>query len=633
MKAPTSKIQQDYTSSRPTTRGKSEEENPVYATRRLKVYAFDPQLGRRRQHRISIEIPYEPLEPGPSGRVLRVVDYDAGSRRMYEPVDLDLPAILAGGGLEPRVDDPKFHQQMVYAVAMKTVTNFERALGRTLRIKTLTVLPHAFEGRNAFFHPATDSLCFGYFRADSEHPGENIPGQIVFSCLSSDIVAHEMSHALIHRLRERFLEPTNPDVLAFHEGLADIVAIFQHFALPGVLRDAIRDSQGDLSKPGPLIELARQFGHAAGAGEALRRVHDDEEPDPGLYDATFEPHDRGSVLVRAVFDAFFATYGARVEDLLRLATGGSGVPEEGALHPDLVNRLAEEAADTAQRVLDVCIRAIDYLSPVDVTFGDYLRALVTADSELNPEDPFDLRANLVDSFMARGVYPRDVLSLNEESLLWPAAVPGADGFRPFDPKILSDLFAHEARSWGSKRQIVEYGDSYDQYATAFHEWAKENAHPLGLQPHDADNNPIAVQGFHSMFRVGSDGQLLTEAGVQFIQTPKSESGPEFGGLPIRAGTTVIFSGDGAPRYVISTPIAGDHLDKKSLDSAEKRIKDMKAFVMDCDERDAHHVWIDDDEFSSADRMFRRFEFAAVHQAIRRRRDDSSEPGAPGRESV
>jgi hypothetical protein len=45
------------------------------------------------------------------------------------------------------------------------------------------------------------------------------------------------------------------------------------------------------------------------------------------------------------------------------------------------------------------------------------------------------------------------------------------------------------------------------------------------------------------------------------------------------------------------------------------------------------VWIDDDEFSSADRMFRRFEFAAVHQAIRRRRDDSTERAAPGRESV
>jgi hypothetical protein len=60
---------------------------------------------------------------------------------------------------------------------------------------------------------------------------------------------------------------------------------------------------------------------------------------------------------------------------------------------------------------------------------------------------------------------------------------------------------------------------------------------------------------------------------------------------------------------------------------------MKAFVMDCDERDAHHVWIDDDEFSSADRMFRRFEFSAVHQAIRRRRDDSGEPGASGRENA
>jgi hypothetical protein len=612
VKAQTSKVQQDYTSLRPTTRGTSEEENAVYATRQLKVYAFDPQLGRRRRHRISIEIPYETLDPGPRGRIIHVVDFDAGSGRMYDPVDLDRPEILAGGGLEPRVDDPKFHQQMVYAIAMKVVANFERALGRALRIAPLSVLPHAFEGRNAFFHPPTNSLSFGYFRADLDNPGENIPGQIVFSCLSSDIVAHEMSHALIHRLREYFLEPTNPDVLAFHEGLADIVAIFQHFAVASLLRDAIEDSGGDLSKPGPLIELARQFGHAAGAGEALRRAHDDEAPDPRLYRSTFEPHDRGSVLVRAVFDAFFSTYSARVEDLLRLASGGAALPEGSVLHPDLVTRLADEAADTAQRVLDVCIRAIDYLAPVDVTFGDYLRALVTADSELNPEDPFDLRANLVDSFMARGVYPDDVLSLNEESLLWRAADTADQEENRFDADILSDLFAKEARSWGSKRKVVEYDQA--RYAAAFHAWAVRHHAVVGLQEHDPESNPIAVKGFHSMFRVGSDGQLLTEAGVQFTQTPKTPLRPELGGLPLRAGATVIFSSDGAPRYVIKKPVPDD-----------QRRSEIEDFVKEADARDPHNVWIDGEHFRHEDRMLRRFNLGAVHQAIRRRRPKSAEP--------
>jgi len=45
---------------------------------------------------------------------------------------------------------------------------------------------------------------------------------------------------------------------------------------------------------------------------------------------------------------------------MRIASGGTGVLPSGALHPDLVNRLAVEAARAAQQVLLMCIRALDY---------------------------------------------------------------------------------------------------------------------------------------------------------------------------------------------------------------------------------------------------------------------------------
>ena len=34
----------------------------------------------------------------------------------------------------------------------------------------------------------------------------------------------------------------------------------------------------------------------------------------------------------------------------------------------------------------MCIRAFQYLPPVDVTFGDFLRSAVTADRDLFPAD-------------------------------------------------------------------------------------------------------------------------------------------------------------------------------------------------------------------------------------------------------
>ena len=73
---------------------------------------------------------------------------------------------------------------------------------------------------------------------------------------------------------------------------------------------------------------------------------------------------------------------------MRIATNGTGVLQPGAIHPDLVNRLATEATKTAGHVVHICIRALDYCPPVDITFADYLRALITADSDLVGNDRY-----------------------------------------------------------------------------------------------------------------------------------------------------------------------------------------------------------------------------------------------------
>ena len=47
--------------------------------RSLQVYALDPNVGSYVNNRITIQVPWEPLLPGPAGAKIAVVDYDAGN--------------------------------------------------------------------------------------------------------------------------------------------------------------------------------------------------------------------------------------------------------------------------------------------------------------------------------------------------------------------------------------------------------------------------------------------------------------------------------------------------------------------------------------------------------------------------
>ena len=172
-------------------------------SRPLKVYAFDPTRGRALGNYMTVNVRYERLKPGPVGKYLAVIDYDAGNHCYYRPVDLDDPAVLIRNGLDPAESDPQFHQQMVYAVASETIRRFEFALGRSIRWsfarwgrgdraerEWLRVFPHAMQVANAYYSRDLRALVFGYFPASKTDPGANLPSQTVFTCLSHDIIAH-----------------------------------------------------------------------------------------------------------------------------------------------------------------------------------------------------------------------------------------------------------------------------------------------------------------------------------------------------------------------------------------------------------------------------------------------------------
>ena len=572
--------------------------------RPLRIYSFDPMLANTLERIgpgvVTVEIPWEPLWLGPRGARVIVTDYDGGrqingepARGYYEPANLDMTRVAIQGGLPPSEADPRFHQQMVYAVAMRTFEAFDRALGRRVRPVggQLRMYPHAFRGENAYYDPELRSVLFGYFQADLANPGKNIPGQFIFTALSADIIAHEVTHAIIHRIRPGFLDRTNRDVAAFHEAISDITAIFLHFTLPGVVEDTIASTRSSLDDPAPLNDLASQFGYATGRGQALRSALD--TPDPSRYAREMEPHARGAILVAAVFDAFRTNYKRRIADLLRLATGGSGVLGPGALHPDLVSRVSREAIRAADQVLTVCLRAFDYLPPVDVTFSDFLRALVTADRALFPTDGGSLRTGFIDAFRRRGIFPEGVMSLGESSLVWPDLEEHEVFALPED--IRADILAIDALKLNPWEMMVDAaagaGNASEplkiNIKLRLQDFLSDRARATSIGM--SGSVPVRILDFGATFREDENGAPHVNFYVQCVQslTPEAAADIEESLLEsvIRRSVTVIFDESGWVEHYATKPLPADDLAEGVKAAADARYEELVDWLDELGARD------------------------------------------------
>lgn len=574
---------------------------PIY--RPLQIYALNPAVSRLAGGIAAIKIQYEPLAPGPTGSILEVDNRDADGRR-YAKADLESPLVLLENGYRPSLSSPCFHQQMVYAVAMITYDNFKIALGRNIAWSfaprdpdsgqnRLLLRPHGVLEANAWYDRARGEIVFGYFKAEESTPVVPKGEGYVFTCVSHDIIAHEMSHALLDGLRSHFFQPTHPDVLAFHEAFADLIAFFQHFSFEDMVRAEIARSRGSLERADLLVNIAQEFGRGLGNDKgALRTLlelshefhtagNDPESAGsagPLRYcDAGTLPHDRGRVLARAVFSAFLALYKRRTRRYVKLATGGTGTLPEGDLSTELIDVLVSEARRLANQFLAICIRAIDYCPPVHMVFGDYLRAIITADRDIVPDDDWAYREAIIHAFGERGIYGEGTRSMTEDALAWqeprfPVDIEPALGFgkMDFDGDPGKPMGVAEMR-----RQAGVLG----RLATT-----ARLAREFGLvSPHSeafssGDYSLPVVESIRPARRVGPDQQVVFDTVAEIIQSRRvhDRSGRNF---YIYGGATVILGPRGNVRFII----------RKRVDN-EKRLKQQLEYV---ESTDSSALWEND----------------------------------------
>jgi len=518
----------------------------------LRVYTQDPGTSRSDGAIAEVELPWEPVGPGPTGRIFVVRDIHRPTGDVWAPIDLDDFRVTVGKGLPPSTTNPQFAQQMTYAVAMSTYERFRTALGRLPEFapavirKTkggrIEIRPHWDQEDNAYYEPDEAALSFGYVKSSDRSEGSTQPGAYVFTCLSHDVVAHETAHAILDGMRPHLMRPSNPDVAAFHEGFADLVALLMRFRYRDVVRRGLEDSKDETLDSALLTDMARQWGRTDGDGRApLRHIlyrqgrPDEPVPKADRYDKKKEHHELGAVLVAAVFEAIGRVFRAKTRTLRKIAAQSPGSRDH------LIDLLTAAARDLAGQFLNIIIRAVDYCPPVDLTFGEFLRALVTADWVTVPDDPYQYREALVLAFRRYGITVPGVPDLSEDALLWKGpevALPPIQGLsfselrHRFEPGWFADHGERQSRA-----------NSFGRYVTS------EGRHKyFGLRPPGRSGELLydapVVESVRTLRRLTPDDDLDFHVVAEVTQRVRKGKRWYWG------GSTVVIGAEGSPRFVI-----------------------------------------------------------------------------------
>ena len=519
------------------------------ATQRLTIVAQDP--GVREDGGIllaQVDVPAERLAPGPRGYRVHVIDYDATSTTLYRPAPFrfDRAGVLVdefeSASNAAILRDPRFHAQNVYTIVMRTLARFEFALGRRVSWAfeghQIKVIPHAFADANAFYSEHDEALMFGYFAGRKGN---------VFTCLSHDVIAHETTHAILDGLRSRYTDPSSPDQGAFHEGFADLVALLSVFSLRNVVEAVLGRHVGEKDKEPThprfiheralgatalreslLFGLAEQMGQELSAvrGSALRQSATLHPSPRHLGEREFqEPHRRGEVLVAAVLNAFIDILVARFRGLRKVRGGYM----DGA-------RVAAEAAEAADYLLTMVIRAIDYTPATHIEFGDFLSAVLTADHEIRPlDEKYHFRDHLRASFGRYGIKPASRWEGEPETGLWERPAEEMDYRHVHFEPMTRDTDEMFRFVWENRRRL---GLSEDAYTRV------ESLRPcLRIAPDD---------GFPLRETVAECTQILNLEARELkrVRLEKPEGMPDDTPLKLSGGITLIFDEFGRLKFAI-----------------------------------------------------------------------------------
>lgn len=337
----------------------------------------------------------DPMAPGAAAKVI-----DPMPSRPRGKVDFDISG-LPNEDVYPTTSTD-FVAWQAREAAMRALSIFETIAGPLVgwtgssRKAQLSLRPNDGQDLNAYYDRASVSFF--------EFP---LGKSTIFSGASTDVVSHEVGHAILDALRPDLWSVNMLEIGAFHEGFGDCIAIMTALSDPDTRADILKGDQ-KLQNANYVEATAEQLSDAI--GKALTPTHNAAKPRHGLnsfvwaFPQSLPDDGKPGVLINEVHSFGQLTSGCYydlIREIFRAGPGG-----EAAFWT---------ACETATRLLIEGVKA----APVKPRFLDSVgRAMLLADRNAgrNPDGSGIHEAHIKAAFATHGIH------LSSSSMLAPRTV-------------------------------------------------------------------------------------------------------------------------------------------------------------------------------------------------------------------
>lgn len=158
------------------------------------------------------------------------------------------------------ITSSEFHNSSCYITLVNCLNYFNKMLRNIKPFKKwaatscLKVYPRAGQKLNAYYN--RKSLRFFY----AKNP---LTKKTIYTSDSSDIVAHELGHAILDLLRPDLWNQPAGEIRAFHEAFSDITAILSIMQHEAVRTKALSETNGNMMDSNVISKIAEQVGAIA----------------------------------------------------------------------------------------------------------------------------------------------------------------------------------------------------------------------------------------------------------------------------------------------------------------------------------------------------------------------------------